>query len=270
MAAWTTDKKERPIANGQTVVFTFDPVVAAKDQDTSTVKYGKYTLYQKKQILPSTASKWELLGEYDVGNADDANAVKYVKRTDTTVGTKTTTKYTFPKATVEDLSILKKQACVEAKLANDEFNYEKKAEFRLVCTIDNVEIYSKTLEVEANSVVLAANVDLTGLSNIPADLGTEANLADGAEKTLTVKVGSYLKTVNNVVKGDKGEGTLATRSANSVTNNKVTAKLDEDADGKTIKVTIPNNTTACKGDKLTITVEDVVGTPGTIEIVLSN
>ena len=275
LAAYKADPAKK-IANGQTVVFTFDHVIAEKASESS-VQFGTYKLYHKKQTLPASASKWAELGTYTVGGTGES-AIKYTKVTTRKEGDKTITEYNYPNANSGDLSIRKKQACIEAKLDANEFDYNQEAEFRLVCAIDNVEIYSETLKVAANNVVVVGDGKLSTLNptgvTIPTAADTEETLTTAVGGvTFNVNVGSYLASVTNV-EGAFGEGTsTAVKNPNNrVTNNKVTAELDETVTGeyagKTIKVTIPQNETACKGDKLKITVVDVVGTTGTVEVIL--
>ena len=232
-------------ANGKSIVFQFAPVLS---NNASEAGYGTYKLFKKKVAATTSATKWE---QVKVGTAepyafqistDDAVALHYVNDEEK-LG---------PRAVKEDFRIRGKVACISTTADADEFYYSKTSSYKLVCTIDNVDIYSEEVVVESNAVVFTSETYSSPLT-MPTANDTESALVGSTDITLTLVASNYLKGKSvGVTPGKSTAGATDTRVTKP---NKVTAKLGDD--GKTIIVTFAKETTACIGDEIKITATDI-------------
>ncbi|WP_294427532.1 carboxypeptidase-like regulatory domain-containing protein [uncultured Treponema sp.] len=239
-------------ANKQEITFKFSANISETAES-----YGTYKLYRKVTSAVPSADKWELAGTYNVGGSGtDTTALKYVK----------SDKAGTVNAVNGDFTILKKTPCITVKATEKEFDYAKTSSYRLVQTIDNVDIYSAIVTVEDNTVIFG-DVNKT-LITVPTDYTAESTLCTD-DKEITIQMSAYLKE-------EIATPTLTLSTANgrptSFSENyynkagKVTVSVGEDR--RTVILKIKANTTACKGDKIIISATDIQGATGETTIVL--
>ena len=205
------------VGNGANIYFSFNPIVSANSDSPD---YGTYTLYQKKQGINAASTVWKKVGEYKInGNLKAVDTTKSDKSADIAKGElQTPMVKSVEAASAELFAVSKLSACITAKADEDEFNYaanatdtkkDKKSYYRVVCNIDNREIYSNIIEITDAKVYADAvkNADVTTklgewdkdnvLTITSADYAAETAWADS---TFIVKSTSYLKDVTVTLK----------------------------------------------------------------------
>ena len=264
------------VGNKSALYFSFNPI----HSETATgLEYGEYTLYKKVKGINADAAVWKKLTTYKVSDnslsAVDSKKPETVNdkvdaiKTEKVASVKTATNNSFALAGLD--------ACIKTTADADEFNFSKTAEYKVVCTIDNVEIHSNIVTVTDKKVYVkitksdgttefgAFNKDNVVEIKDPA-YATEYAWAD---KEFKVIGEGYIKSVT--VTGKKGTVSGVAGNDDGRIGGKATfeAKVEND---NTWKVTgKPNGTTvtdvfAAEGDTIAITVTDAKDVPTTYTI----
>ena len=198
------------VGNGATLYFSFKPYVSA---NSNTPDYGTYTLYQKKQGINTASTVWKKVGEYKISDS----SLKAVDTTKSETVAKGELQSPMVKsvetASAELFAVSELSACISAPADADEFNYakDKKSYYKVVCAIDNSEIYSDIITVtDAKVYADAKKDDLSGvlgswdkdntLTITSIDYANETAWTDNTFKFVST---SYLKEVTATLhKGD--------------------------------------------------------------------
>ena len=263
------------IGNGTALYFQFDPIISETD---TTANYGKYTLYRKVTEASSAATKWIKAGEWAVGGTGSVNALKSVdgKAADTAKNDKKQQTVSQSAAVAQDFGVRGLKAAIVTKTRADEFDYAPTSKYKLVCSIDNVEIYSKEVTITDEIVELPESATLeTGITLNSFTAGTEAtvNTAAGAV-TYTVDANIYLLSCTPQTVA--GSGTATPTEARITKEGKVKVEIVDKPestpganDGVTrgrIKIIIDDGAKACAGDTITLTAKDAQTRSGTVVI----
>ena len=250
---------------GSMVYLQFNPIIT--DVGTSD-DYGSYTLYRKVTKAATKATKWVKVGKpYKIGGTGDYLPLEYVdtaKEDKVTAGTNERVA-TKQNAVVADFAVRGLPAVIAVNTAADEFNKSLTSEYKLVCTLDNSDIYSpaKTItdtKVTLKSVETSADGSTWNNAEDPTGL-TTAEAEFTGFKQIKVALDGYMLNCTAAVKLGPGT-TPATPSQNRIKaeNLKITVtRSDVENTPSTAVIALPSNVTAAKGDTITITVLDAQG-----------
>ena len=247
---------------GSMVYLQFNPIITAVGTSDD---YGSYTLYRKVTKAAAKATKWVKVGKpYKIGGTGDYLPLEYVdtaKEDKVTAGTNERVA-TKQNAVVADFAVRGLPAVIAVNTAADEFNKSLTSEYKLVCTLDNSDIYSpaktitdtkvtlKSVETSADGSTWASAVDPTGLTTAEAEFT--------GFKQIKVALDGYMLNCTAAVKLGAGT-TPATPSQNRIKaeNLKITVtRSDVENIPSTAVIELPSGVTAAKGDTITITVTD--------------
>ena len=273
------------VGNNSALYFSFNPI----HSETATgLEYGEYTLYKKVKGINADAAVWKKLATYKVSDnslsAVDSKKPETVNdkvdaiKTEKVASVKTATNNSFALAGLD--------ACIQTTADADEFNFSKTAEYKVVCTIDNVEIHSNSVTVTDKKVYVTITKDgTTALTGAAADFDkdnvlviTNASYASETpwtENSFTVKA----KEVNSklgYIKSVSAKGTIGTVSGTAANNDgRIGGKATYETklvDDNTWTVTVKSASTtvtdvfAAEGDTIAITVTDAKDVPTTYTI----
>ncbi|MBB5227049.1 carboxypeptidase regulatory-like domain-containing protein [Treponema ruminis] len=229
-------------ANGQNLTFSFNANISKTSAD-----YGTYKLYRKVVSAVPDSDKWEPVknGSGDVIEFKLASHnIYYVDDVQKKAGSKY--------AEIADFAIRKLTPCISVNAGANEFDYAKDSYYKLVQTVDNVDIYSDAVKVTENAVIFPT---ITLGITTPTDEFNETPITTDA-KTVNIPMTAYLKSVSAT--GVKGSGKATDLGENSVLKaGKVSASVG--SDGKSIDLKIVKDATAAKGNQIRITVTNVNG-----------
>ena len=263
------------VGNGSKLYFSFKPIYSKTSSGT---EYGSYTLYRKVTPIYADSALWEEVDTYSIDNTKlkAVNSGKPETVNDKVDPDNTERVHSVKAASTEAFALGGFDACIEAIAAEGEFNFSKTSEYKVVCTIDNVEIHSKPIPVKDSKV----HVEFKTTSN--SSLGKIDK-----EKTLKIANNDY---TNETVWGDAkfkvaGNGFIKSVVATpgsekstlgtSTNKNRIGfgATIEAEADdttGKTWTVTVKPETgsevSVAAGDFLTIKVTDAKDTSTTYTI----
>ena len=250
---------------GSMVYLQFKPIIT--DVGTSD-DYGSYTLYRKVTKAATKATKWVKVGKpYKISGSGDYQPLEYVdtaKEDKVTAGTNERVA-TKQQAVVADFAVRGLPAVIAVNTAADEFNKSLTSEYKLVCTLDNSDIYSpaktitdtkvtlKSVETSAGGTTWDPAADPTGLTTAEAPF-TGFN-------QIKVTLDGYMLNCTAAVKLGAGT-TPATPSPSRIKTENLTVTVtrsDVAGTSSTAVIALPSNVTAAKGDTITITVLDAQG-----------
>ncbi len=263
------------VGNGSKLYFSFKPIYSKTSSGT---EYGSYTLYRKVTPIYADSALWEEVDTYSIDNTKlkAVNSGKPETVNDKVDPDNTERVHSVKAASTEAFALGGFDACIEAIAAEGEFNFSKTSEYKVVCTIDNVEIHSKPIPVKDSKV----HVEFKTTSN--SSLGKIDK-----EKTLKIANNDY---TNETVWGDAkfkvaGNGFIKSVVATpgsekstlgtSTNKNRIGfgATIEAEADdttGKTWTVTVKPETgsevSVAAGDFITIKVTDAKDTSTTYTI----
>ena len=244
--------------NGTQIWFQFDPILSSTD---SNANYGKYTLYRKATAATSAATKWEKVGKtYTISPATGEADLQYidVAATAPDADKKTNVKI----AVINDFRLRGRKAAIVTETGAKEFDYSRTdptstdpatSVYRLVCSIDNVEIYSAPVTVADKFLDLKVTAGADAMT--PTGYTTETAVTT---KTYKFTAPCYIVNVATQVTRGTAAGVI-TDSKRLGPANASRVKVTLDTDRKVITLTIDDETTAGTGDKIILTATDAGG-----------
>ena len=245
--------------NGTQIWFQFDPILSTTD---SNANYGKYTLYRKATAATTAATKWEKVGKtYTISPATGEADLQYIDVV-ADAASDTDKKNNVKTAVINDFRLRGRKAAIVADTGAKEFDYSRTdptstdpatSVYRLVCSIDNVEIYSAPVTVADKFLDLKVTDGADAMT--PTGYTTET--------TVTTKIYKFtapcyiVNVATNVTRGTAAA--VVTESTRLGPKNASRVKVDLNAARTEITLTIDNDTTAGTGDKIILTATDAGG-----------
>ena len=243
---------------GSTVYFTFNPILTKVGTDAD---YGTYQLY-RKVTKATEKSKWVAVGKpYKILTAADSNYqyLQYADKNkkDEVKDGKNELAESKTNAVAEDFAVRKMPAIIAVSTAGDEFSISKTSEYKVVCTIDNVDIYSAKATVTDKKVNLAS-VKSSADSTNGTD-GTWTTVTDPTGRDATPSAVSEFKYIQVELDGYMLDCTLKITSGdttNRISASNVTVDKIVRGEKSTAVIKLADGVMAAKGDKIIITVTD--------------
>lgn len=245
--------------NGTKVWFQFNPILSSTD---STANYGKYTLYRKATAATSAATKWEKVGKtYTISPAAGEADLNYID-VNADAASDADKKNNIKTAVMNDFRLRGRKAAIVADTGAKEFDYSRTdptstdpatSVYRLVCSIDNVEIYSAPVTVADKFLDLKVTEGADAMT--PTGYTTETAVS---VKTYKFTAPCYIVNVATTVTRGTAAAVI-TESKRLGPANASRVKVSLDTDRKVITLTIDDETTAGTGDKIILTATDAGG-----------
>ena len=268
------------VGNGSKLYFSFKPIYS-KTSTSAEPDYGVYSLYKKVTPIYAASAVWEKVGDYSI-TATTLSAVDSTKL-DTAASIKDGETQTPRvksaneniKASSTSFALAGLDACIIADAKENDFNFSTTVDYKVVCKIDNVEIYSDVVTVTDKKVSVSFTTGLTGAAT-EVDKNNVLIVKDGsystegtvASKEFTVVGKGYIKSVVPTLGSDKTIAGGTNKDNRIGFGATVEAKADaSDATGKTWKVTLApkaggtGDVYAAAGDFVKITVTDAQNVP---------
>ena len=243
--------------NGTSIWFQFNPILSSTSTDPN---YGKYTLYRKATAATTAATKWEKVGNtYTINPTGSEVALEYIDVAAT--ASDSDKKGNMKTAVINDFRLRNRNAAIKTTTLANEFDYATTSVYRLVCSIDNVEIYSAPVTVADKFLDLSVTEGGNDLT--PSGYATENTVS---VKTYKFTAPCYIVNVETNV--TRGTAAAVVTESKRLSASRVKVALDTER--KVITLTIEDDTTAGTGDTISVKAKDAAGQEKTFTIVYKN
>ena len=270
------------VGNGSKLYFSFKPIYS-KTSTSAEPDYGVYSLYKKVTPIYAASAVWEKVADYSI-TATTLSAVDSTKL-DTAASIKDGETQTPRvksaneniKASSTSFALAGLDACIIADAKDNDFNFSTTVDYKVVCTIDNVEIHSDVVKVTDKKVYVKITKS-DGTTEFGAfnkdnvvEIKDPSYAAETAwtDKEFKVIGKGYIKSVT--VTGKKGTVSGAAANNDGRIGGKATYEVKAGNDTTWTVAVKPNGTTvtdvfAAEGDTIAITVTDAKDVPTTYTI----